>query len=77
MLSLVQVMACHLFGAKPLQEAIKRWSNGISIKAFFQENTFENVVCNRSAIVFSDYQDKSSRSSDAYMRPWTRSTSII
>ena len=54
--SLVHVMACRLFGAKPLPEPLllivngthgnkfQRNSNRNSV-IFFQENAFENVVC--------------------------------
>ena len=54
--SLVQVMACRLFGAKPLPEPLllivnrthgnkfQRNSNRNSV-IFSQENAFENVVC--------------------------------
>ena len=55
-LSLVQVMTCRLFGAKPLPEPLlgycqmDSWEQ-ISVKFeseiynFNQENAFENVVC--------------------------------
>ena len=54
--SLVQVMACRLFGAKPLPEPklvycqLDPWEQ-VSVKfesefyPFIQENAFENVVC--------------------------------
>ena len=42
--SLVQVMACRLFGAKPLPEPILEQVS-VNFVIFIQENAFANVVC--------------------------------
>ena len=57
--SLVQIMACHLVGAKLLTEPMLlyclfqpwwnlKWNSSIFIK----ENTFENIVCEMAPILF-------------------------
>ena len=60
--ALVQVMACHLFSAKPLPEPVLtfvnwslrnklQWNLNRNTKLFIQENAFENVVCKMAAIL--------------------------
>ena len=62
--SLVQIMACRLFGAKPLSEPMMeyfskrlcqirnkfQWNFNRDVNIFIQENAFENVVVEMSAI---------------------------
>ena len=61
--ALVQVMACRLFGAKPLPESMLpycqldlknklHWNS--NTKLFIQENSSENVVCEMAAILFRE-----------------------
>ena len=60
--ALVHIMACRLFGTKPLSKPLPvfvNWSLGIKLqwkfnpntKIFIHENPFKNVVCERAAIV--------------------------
>ena len=60
--ALVQIMACRLFGAKPLSEPMLKycqldltnklqWNSNRNTKFFIQENAFENVVCEMAAIL--------------------------
>ena len=61
--SLVQILACRLFGAKPLSEPVLEycefdpWEQTSvkfysKFKNFIEENAFENVVCKMAAILF-------------------------
>ena len=62
--SLVQIMACHLFGAKPLPQTtltycqLAPWEQSeilINIqKPLIHENAFENVICEMTAILFKE-----------------------
>ena len=48
--SLVQVMACRLFGSKPLPEPMlgkNQWNVNRNDIIFIQENAFENIVCQK------------------------------
>ena len=60
--ALVQVMACHLFGTKPLPEPILTYcqldpeeQTSVKIESKYkistEENAFENVVCKMEAIL--------------------------
>ena len=60
--ALVQIMACRLFGAKPLSEPMlgncqldpweqNLWKSNWNSCIFMQENTLENVVCETVAIL--------------------------
>ena len=61
--SLVQIMVCRLFGAKPFPEPIltiyqwdqweqtlKKWNRNTTI--FIEENTFQNIFCKMSPFLF-------------------------
>ena len=56
---LVQILACRLFGAKPLLELIVNWSLRNKLqwnlnqnkKLFIQEKAFQKVVCEMAAIL--------------------------
>ena len=59
--ALIQIMACRLFGAKPLSKPILgdchldswdkiQWNFNPNSCIFIQENAFENVVCETAAI---------------------------
>ena len=60
--ALVQVMACRLFGCKPLHEPMLtyqldignklQWKLNRNSKLFTHENVFENVVCEMATILF-------------------------
>ena len=63
--SLVQIMACHLFGAKPLSKPmlaycelnpwnIFQWNLNQDTMIFIEENDFENV-CKMAAILWWSY----------------------
>ena len=58
--SLIQLMACHLFGAKPLPEPIEaycqwnsttkgQWNINKNQQTSFKENVYKNAVCNMAA----------------------------
>ena len=56
--TLVQIMACCLFGTRPLSELMMvfvnwtlQWNFNQSIKFFIQENASENIVCKMAAIL--------------------------
>ena len=60
--SLVQIMACHLFSAKPLSKPMlvyvnwtrrskHHWNFNQNAKLFIHENTSENIVCKMAAIL--------------------------
>ena len=52
----MQIMAFHLFGAKPLLEPVLTYSQSKpnwNTKFFSQENLLQIVICITSAIVFS------------------------
>ena len=53
--SLIQVMAWHLFGAKPLPEPmlIYQWNRNQNIIIFIHKIAFQYVACQMSAILFS------------------------
>ena len=59
--ALVKIMACHLFGAKPLSKLMwdivnwtlvkkLQWNFNRNLNIFINENTFENTVCAISSI---------------------------
>ena len=58
--TLVQIMACHLFGTKPylnqcrhiVQTPSSIFQGNLNSKVFIQENALENVVCEMRAIFF-------------------------
>ena len=58
--TLVQIIACHLFGAKPLSKPMLgivnwtlgnklQWNSNQNTKLFIHENAFENIVCEMAA----------------------------
>ena len=58
--ALVQIMACRLFGAKPLSEPVlshsqldpqEQTSVKFESKHFIHENAYENIVCGMAAIL--------------------------
>ena len=60
--ALVQIMACRLFGAKPLSELCwvnviwtlrnkLQWNCNQNMKLFIHENASENIVCEMAAIL--------------------------
>ena len=62
--ALIQIIACHLFGAKPLYKPIKcwfianwtlrdklQWNFNQNTKLFIHENASENIVCEMAAIL--------------------------
>ena len=66
---LVQIMACRLFGAKPLPEPSSRtvnWTPGNKLqgnsnqntKLFVHENAFETILCEMATILFRERWDK-------------------
>ena len=68
-LSLVLVVVCHLFGAKPLPETMLiygqlvpeekvQWKFNPNTKLFFQDNAFKNVVCKMAAILLKSQCDE-------------------
>ena len=68
LLSLIQIMACFLFGFKPLPDQHwhlvswtfmneLHWNINQSTNIFFQDNSFENVICHMAAILFTPLRD--------------------
>ena len=87
--ALVQVMVCHLIIINPLPEPVLICSQfygplvtnlcGILIKwkcLSPPENTYENVVCKMSAILFRPQYFNTSPPSDTYMHLWIRSALV-
>ena len=49
--ALVQIMACRLFGAKPISSNMFQWNLNRDTAIFIERNAFQNVVCEMAAIL--------------------------
>ena len=54
----LQIMACCLFGTKPLSEPMLyycqlQWNHNQNTKLFIQKNACKNIVCETAAILFN------------------------
>ena len=86
--ALVQIMACRLFGAKPLPEPVLTYCQLVpweqtsmnynqNTKLFIHEYAFENVVCKMAAILFRGRWVKHCDSCDRIGNPDTGNGNIM
>ena len=82
---LIQIMACRLFGAKPLSEPSwviviwtfrnkLQWNCNQNTNFFIHENASKNIVCEMVAILSMGRWVNKLRLGDTYMHQWTGSS---
>ena len=85
--ALVRIMACHLYGAKPLSKPVLgyckltlrnklQWNFNQNTKLFIQENASENIVCEMAAIFSRGRWVNSPCCMLLYITHWGRVTHI-